>query len=496
MALNTMIKKESKKSKEVEAVDSHIVKFQQDLLGNASAAAANLNTMHLDQFNGLLLNEPRMNKSALLRSTDSLKANVKMLKKRKVVPSDIADQLIDALQLIKKELAKQEVSTSYPALYPAQVIESLVAQKTPNLVQYLMIRNSYADYANGDLKAFVLENYKSINVAISSLYHKLIEQAEEHIKTAMPVKMCGAIVQATSLAHYLLSFAKALERDFERCKFFMELANYSPYGVYQGAGTAFNINRDMVGRHMGFAASESNSHDAISDRSYVSDFLHACATIQNNLSRIVSDLIEWSAPGNEYIKVSSQLVKRSSMQLGDQDFSTLELVRSQAALSSGRLSAALSILNNGKSSSYSADFELLPELVFSAAKHLKASIKVCTLAISNIAVDKSKTKEISTHSYALANDLYEWLVENTSSTPNECAKITSRIIQLAQNTSKKLSLVDLDKMQEICPEITKDVYSSLVASRSIIAKRSYGGTNPVQVRKAIRHAKKKLKIED
>lgn len=495
MSFNNTIKSSNKKSEEDEILISKFT-LSKKSLNNSSTGVANLNTMCLEQFLGSLLNEPRFSVETLTRSVNSLKSNVKMLKKRKIIPSDIGERLLDILQDIKKEFARKNIDVRMQNfLYPTQVIEKIVAQKAPGLEQYLMLSHSYADYANGDLKSFVLSSYTEVKNSISNLYHAIVNEAEEHVKTAMPVEMCGATVQATSLAHYLLSFARMLERDFQRCEAFKEMADYSPYGVYQGAGTSFNINRDMVARHMGFSASEGNSHDAISDRSYVTDFLYCCTMTQNTLSKIVSDLIDWSSPGNGYIKISNILIKSPSMQVNVQDFSSLELIRSQSALSSGKLASALSILNNCGSSGYSAEFELLPELAFSAVKHLLTSIKACMLAISNIEVDKSRTKEASTHGYALANDLYEWLIANTSKTPDQCAKITGDIIQFANNNSKKLSLIELDKMQEFCSEITQDVYSALVASRSIIAKRSLGGSNPVQVRKAIRHARKKLKVE-
>lgn len=495
MSFNNIIKNSNKKSGEDEVLISKFTLGKKPLSSGATNAA-NLNTMCLEQFRSSLLNKPRFSIETLVRSVDSLKSYIKMLKKRKVIPPNVGEGLVEVLQNIKKEFAKKNLDIPMQNfLYPAQVIEKMVAQRVPELEQYLLLKHNYADHANGDLKSFVLDSYKEVKYNISNLYHAIVNEAEEHVKTALPVKMCGATVQATSLAHYLLSFARMLERDFERCEGFRGIADYSPYGVYQGAGTSLNINRDMFARHMGFTSSEGNSHDAISDRSYVADFLYCCVMVQNTLSKMISDLIDWSSPGNGYITISNTLIKSPSMQINVQDFSSLELIRSQAALSSGKLASALSILNNCNSSGYSAEFELLPELAFSAAKHLLTSIKACTLVISNIEVDKSRTKEASTHGYALANDLYEWLITNTSRTPNQCTEITHRIIQFANDNSKKLSLIELEKMQEFCPEITRDVYSALVASRSIIAKRSFGASNPVQVRKAIRHARKKLRVE-
>ena len=73
-----------------------------------------------------------------------------------------------------------------------------------------------------------------------------------------------------------------------------ELANYSPLGAAALAGTSFPIDREMTAQELGFLGPIPNALDATSDRSYILDTLHLCASIMVDLSRISQELVLWS----------------------------------------------------------------------------------------------------------------------------------------------------------------------------------------------------------
>ena len=70
-------------------------------------------------------------------------------------------------------------------------------------------------------------------------------------------------------------------------------------------------------------------------------------------------------------------------------------------------------------------------------------------------------------------------------------EITKSIVEYSNKKGKKLSLLELEELKKFEPRIYKDVFAVLTPSRAIIARRSSGATNPVQVRKAIRAARRK-----
>jgi argininosuccinate lyase len=46
-------------------------------------------------------------------------------------------------------------------------------------------------------------------------------------------------------------------------------------------------------------------------------------------------------------------------------------------------------------------------------------------------------------------------------------------------------------MQSVEPRITRDVYKVLTVEASVAARKSYGGTAPANVTRAIKHARKR-----
>lgn len=449
---------------------------------------ANNNNAKLEEFSSGLLESNHINKDMLLQSIDSMSIHIKMMRKRKLMDSKVADNILQLMPSIRKKVLQYGVPEVLNSeIYPVQVVKRVIIDAIPEAADHLDIESNLADYANGDLKAYVLQQYYLLQNSLYQLYNTLLDQAENNVKTLLPLEFSGSIVQATSMAHYLLSYGDSIKDSLIRIANMMDLANTGPYGAYHGAGTSFNINRDMLNRNMGFASSDQNANFSISNRLYASDFLYVCSAIAADLAKLASDLIDWSAQPKGYIEFSQEVVNNDSLQLERQDYTALELVRGAVTVISNNLNTVISLQNRN---SYSAELEMISNYIVSSTCKLQNSIKILNAAIEDMQVNKSRTKEMSVAEHSLANDLYEWLKINTKMKPAECGEVVERIVDYSIENSKKLSLITLPELQKYCPSITKDVYSTLIASRSVIGRRSSGASNPVQVRKAIRHGKR------
>ena len=451
---------------------------------------ANNNTAKLEEFSKGLMEVNHINKDMLLQSIDSMSINIKMVRKRKIMDEKVADSILKSMPSIKKQILQDgmpEILNS--EIYPVQVVKRLILQRVPQAAEHLDIESNLADYANGDLKAYVLQQYYLLQNSLYQLHNILLDKAEENVKTLLPLEFSGSIVQATSMAHYLLSYEDSINNTLIRIANMMDLANTGPYGAYHGAGTSFNINRDMINRNMGFESSDQNANFSISNRMYASDFLYVCSAIASDLAKLSSDLIDWSAQPKGYIQFSPEVLNNDPLQLERQDYAALELVRGASAVINSNLNAVISLQNRNN---YSAELEMISNYIVSSTVKVQNAIKIIVAAVNDMQINKSRTKEMSIVDHSLANDLYEWLNINTEMKPMECKEIVGQIVNHSIESGKKLSLITLEELQEYCQYITKDVYSTLIASRSVIGRRSSGASNPVQVRKAIRQGKRVL----
>ena len=90
----------------------------------------------------------------------------------------------------------------------------------------------------------------------------LLALAEQHTGTVIPGYTHGVQAQPTSLAHYLLAFAAALERDAQRLEEAYARVNRSPLGAAALGTSGFPIDRERLAALLGFDGAVENSYDA------------------------------------------------------------------------------------------------------------------------------------------------------------------------------------------------------------------------------------------
>jgi argininosuccinate lyase len=172
------------------------------------------------------------------------------------------------------------------------------------------------------------------------------------------------------------------------------------------------------------------------------------------------------------------------------DPETLEGIRGKTGKVYGALFNVLSTMK-GLPLEYSFDYQEAIEPTMDAFDSLLMCINSMAALVADFKINRKQMKEAASHSFSTAIDLVDWLVQNCDLTPVEAQETSRNIIEYAINKGKKLSLLDVKEMQKFNKKINDDIYSALIPSRAMILRRSGNGSNPVQVRKAIRVARRK-----
>jgi len=71
-------------------------------------------------------------------------------------------------------------------------------------------------------------------------------------------------------------------------------------------------------------------------------------------------------------------------------------------------------------------------------------------------------------------------------------QVTGKIVRLAEQKKRRLDQLTLKDMQRIEPRLTKEVFSILDPRKAASSRKSFGGTSPELVKKAVREAKKRF----
>ncbi len=419
----------------------------------------------------------------------SLKAQFKMHIKREVIPEYEGKQLIDALTKVEKEFSDiKSFSDQTGSIY--ELIEARVAKIAPEAYEWYSVARSQTVQSAGDLRLWIRDSIDVLDLSLQDLQSNLIARAEGSVKTIFPANSNSQLFQPSSFGHHLLAFIEMFGRDRNRLKHARERVNESPFGSGEIVGNSFNINREMVARALSFDRSMHNSIDAVCSSDFVIEFLSVISNSFVNISRLAGEMISWHSSKNNYIKFNSNLVVQSAVLPYKRDQVALEAMRSKSSKAISSLMAALSIYKDLPLES-SADYKEIVEIVFNAFNDLKNSISILSTMVPSFILNRKVIKEAACRDFSTAQDLVDWIVQKSKISINEARARVRSIIEYAVENDKKLSLLELHELKKFEPAADEDIYSVLIPSRAIISRRSGNGSNPVQIRKALRSARRR-----
>ncbi len=108
------------------------------------------------------------------------------------------------------------------------------------------------------LRERAIELADAMNVARD----KLVALAGKHVDTIVPAYTNGVQAQPITFGHYLLAFAAALDRHYDRLREAYARLNLSPMGSAALGTSSFPVNRPRLAELLGFDAVAENSYDA------------------------------------------------------------------------------------------------------------------------------------------------------------------------------------------------------------------------------------------
>jgi argininosuccinate lyase len=296
--------------------------------------------------------------------------------------------------------------------------------------------------------------------------------------------------QPVLLSHHLLAYVEMLERDSARLKDALKRVNVLPLGAGALAGSSLPIDREYVARLLGFDGIAENSIDAVSDRDFAIEFAADAAILMMHLSRMSEELVLWSTEEFSFIELPDAFTTGSSIMPQKKNPDVAELIRGKSGRAFGSLVSLLTIMK-GLPLSYNRDMQEDKIPVFDAIDTVKASLSVLAAMVPRIMFRKRRMFDTASEAYATATDIAEYLVRKGMPF-REAHEVTGRIVLYCIERKKGLGELKLGEFREFSPRIEREIYRYLTAEGSVSAKRSRGGTSPVEVRKQIKRLRKRV----
>jgi argininosuccinate lyase len=423
------------------------------------------------------------------------RAHAAMLHRQRIL-SDADARAIDAgLATIAGEIGEGRLVED-PALEDIHMhVEHRLSQLIGEPAGRLHTARSRNDQVATDFKMFVRRAIDEAVAGIDALELALIERAEEHVATVMPGFTHLQSGQPVTLGHHLMAYREMLVRDRSRFADARARMNECPLGSAALAGTGFDVDREFTASALGFDRATANSLDAVSDRDFVVDYLHAAALTAVHLSRLAEEIILWASQPFGFVKLPDAWSTGSSIMPNKRNPDAAELVRGHSARIIGDL-VGLLVLLKGLPLAYAKDLQDDKPPLFDAHDLLGLSLAAMAGMVADLVFVPQRMRAAAAAGHATATDLADWLAGEAGVPFREAHHIAGRAVALAEGQGKALDELSLDQLRSVDARIDERVLPRLSVEASVAARVSAGGTAPGRVSEAIAAARAAIAMRE
>ena len=419
------------------------------------------------------------------------KAHVAMLAATGIVSMEDADTITHGLDAIRAEIEKGDFNFSREREDIHMNIEARLAELIGAAAGRLHTARSRNDQVALDFRLHVKAAFGALAQALEGFIDALLTKAEQHADTVMPGFTHLQVAQPVTFGHHCLAYVEMASRDLSRCRDALVRIDECPLGAAALAGTGFPIDRHMTAAALGFREPTRNSLDSVSDRDFALEFLSVAAICGTHLSRLAEEIVIWSTPQFNFVRLSDAFSTGSSIMPQKRNPDAAELVRAKPGRINGALISLLTVMK-GLPLSYSKDMQEDKEQVFDAIDSLSLALAAATGMVRDMQVQVASMRKAAGHGFSTATDLADWLVREAGLPFREAHHVTGRAVAMAEAAGCGLEDLPLEQLQALNPAITASVYSVLGVDASVASRVSFGGTAPGNVRKQIAYWRERV----
>jgi argininosuccinate lyase len=419
------------------------------------------------------------------------RAHAAMLARQGILSAGDGKAIDEGLLQIAAEIEAGKLQED-PALEDIHMhVEHRLSELIGDAAGRLHTARSRNDQVATDFKLFVRRSIDEAILGLDALERALITRAEEHADDVMPGFTHLQSGQPVTLGHHLMAYREMLVRDRSRFVDARARMNESPLGSAALAGTGFVIDRDSTAEALGFDCPTANSIDAVGDRDFAIDYLHAAALCSVHLSRLAEEITLWASQPFGFVKLPDAWSTGSSIMPNKRNPDAAELVRGHSARIVGDL-VALLVLLKGLPLAYAKDLQDDKPPLFDAHDLLELSLAAMAGMISDLEFNPKRMRAVAAAGHATATDLADWLVTEANIPFREAHHISGQAVAAAEAVGKALDELTIEELRGVDPRIDERALPRLSVEASVASRRSAGGTAPERVREAIAAARAQI----
>ncbi|KAI4088011.1 MAG: hypothetical protein LQ344_006386 [Seirophora lacunosa] len=340
-----------------------------------------------------------------------------------------------------------------------------------------------------DLRLWVRDKLHDIQSHLESLLQAIISRADAEIDFIMPGYTHLQRAQPVRWSHWLLSYGFFFAADFKRLKNVIDDLNISPLGTGALSGNVFGVDREAIGRELGFNGLCWNSMNAVSDRDFLLETMSWGSRFMGHVSRIAMDLCIYSSQESGFVKLSDAYSTGSSLMPQKKNPDALELLRGKSGQMHGLLSGFTTTLNS-LPSCYNKDMQEGTSSILATISLLSDSIQILTGVLTTLTVHPANMRRALEPSM-LATELADYLVKK--GVPfRETHHISGKVVALAEAQGKGMDALGVRELRGVDARFGDDVTVCFDQEAAVEKRTAKGGTARESVREQIEVLKQLL----
>ncbi|MBV9613666.1 MAG: argininosuccinate lyase [Acidobacteriaceae bacterium] len=421
-------------------------------------------------------------------------AHTLMLARQGIISADAARACLDALDALdgdKLRSAAYDECSEDLFFYVHTEIERLCGEESGGRMHTARSRNDI------DLTLYRMRLRREVLVlseATQQLCCVLLRVAREHIHTLMPAYTHGQPAQPTTFAHYLLAAIECFGRDQRRLQAAFATINRSPLGACAITTTGFPIDRNYTAALLGFEGLQLNSYGAIAATDYVTETAGVIATAMVTLGRLVQDLLLWTNPSFDYLRLSDAWVQISSIMPQKRNPVALEHARILASKALAQAQGIFTAAHNTPFGDVVDSEDDLQPLVFSMTTDAQRAIRLLTGLMADCEIHVERLAERARGDFLTATELADTLTREAGLPFHTAHTVVSDAVHKLTGCYSPEAMIDAVNeaaQQRVGDRIEIDkakLLQALDPEWFVSTRRVSGGPAPEAVEKALDQA--------
>jgi argininosuccinate lyase len=323
-------------------------------------------------------------------------AHAKMLEKVGILTSEECHQLVKELSHIihlTKE-GKFHIQMEDEDVHTA--VENALISTLGDVGKKLHTARSRNDQILLDMRLYMKNQILQVAKEALDASDILCKFAESHHDVPIPGRTHFQRAMPSSLGLWAGAFAESILDDIQLLQGVYDLINQCPLGSAASYGVSLPIDRQYCADLLGFKSVQNNVLYANNSRGkFEAAVLHALVQIMNDLSKVATDIIIFSAPEFGYFTLPEKFCPGSSLMPQKRNPCPLEIIRAKSAVLQGQLFQTLEIVR-ALPSGYNRDFQETKRPIMQGFEITNISLKVFSQIFSELQVNKKTCLEAFT----------------------------------------------------------------------------------------------------